>query len=151
MRWRIRTGLKGIKRAILRAGASALVIALFACATPAQTYRGAINGSVLDPSGAVVPNAQVKAKEKSTGIEHGTISTTDGQFAFQDLQVGKYTIIVTATGFPVLTIDNILVSQGVVYTLPVKLTLSHEATTIEVSAAALSLDTTSEAQTTLIT
>ena len=151
MQWEIRTELKGIKKAILRASVSAIVIALLACVSHAQTYRGAINGSVMDPSGAVVPNAQVKAKEKSTGIEHATVSTNDGQFAFQDLPVGKYTMTVTATGFPVFTIDDILVSQGVVYTLPVKLTLSHEATTVEVSAAALSLDTTSEAQTTLVT
>ena len=151
MQWRIRTEFSGIKRVILRASVSVIVIALLACVSHAQTYRGAINGSVSDPSGAVVPNAQVKAKEISTGIEHATISTNDGQFAFQDLPVGMYSLIVTATGFPVLTIDNILVAQGVVYSLPVKLTLSHEATTVEVSAAALSLDTTSEAQTTLVT
>ncbi len=151
MQWGIRTEFSGIKRVILRVGVSAIVIALLACVSHAQTYRGAINGSVSDPSGAVVANAQVKAKEISTGIEHATISTNDGQFAFQDLPVGVYSMIVTATGFPVLTIDNILVAQGVVYTLPVKLTLSHEATTVEVSAAALSLDTTSEAQTTLVT
>ena len=105
----------------------------------------------MDPSGAVVPNAQVKAKEKSTAIERSTVATSDGQFAFQDLPVGTYSVIVTATGFPVTTIDNILVNQGAVYTLPVKLTLSQQTTTVEVSAAALVLDTTSETQTTLVT
>ena len=116
----------------------------------AQTFRGAINGTVSDPSGAVVPNAQVKAKEKSTGIDHNTVSTTDGQFVFQDIAIGMYSVTVTATGFPALTVDNVLVTQGSVYTLPVKLTLSQQATTIEVSAAALTLDTTTETQTTSI-
>jgi len=128
-----------------------LVVLSLAVAVDAQTYRGAINGSVTDPSGAVVPNAQVKAKEKSMGIEHSTISTSDGQFAFQDLPVGTYSVVVTAAGFPVTTIDSILVGQGTVYTLPVKLTLSQQTTTVEVSAAALTLDTTSETQTTLVT
>jgi hypothetical protein len=127
-----------------------LVVLSLAVAVDAQTFRGAINGTVVDPSGAVVPNAQVKAKEKSTGIDHTTATTSDGQFVFQDISIGEYSVIVTATGFPVLTIDNILVTQGAIYTLPVKLTLSQQATTVEVSAAALTLDTTTETQTTSI-
>ncbi|MGC1417859.1 MAG: carboxypeptidase regulatory-like domain-containing protein [Candidatus Acidiferrum sp.] len=138
-------------KAILRMGVSAMAVVLIVCASRAQTYRGAINGAVTDPSGAVVPNVQVMAKEKSTGIDHSTMTTSDGQFAFQDLPVGLYSVIVTAAGFPVLTIDDILVGQGAIYTLPAKLTLSQQATTVEVSAAALTLDTTSETQTTLIT
>jgi len=132
-----------------------LVLAILAVlplvfAANAQTFRGAINGTVMDPSGAVVPNAQVKAKEKSTGIDHSTLTTTDGQFSFQDIAIGMYSVTVTATGFPALTIDNVLVTQGAIYTLPVKLTLSQQATTVEVSAAALALDTTTETQTTSI-
>jgi Carboxypeptidase regulatory-like domain/TonB dependent receptor len=117
----------------------------------AQTFRGAINGTVTDPSGAVVPNAQVKAINKATAIEHATLSTSDGQFAFQDLPVGAYKVVVTAQGFPVLTVDNVLVEQGAIYTLPAMLTISQQATTVEVSAAALTLDTTSETQTTVLT
>jgi hypothetical protein len=117
----------------------------------AQTFRGAINGTVTDPSGAVVPNAQVKAINKATAIEHATLSTSDGQFAFQDLPVGTYKVVVTAQGFPVLTVDNVLVEQGAIYTLPATLTISQQATTVEVSAAALTLDTTSETQTTVLT
>ena len=116
----------------------------------AQTYRGAINGTVTDPSGAVVPGAAVKATNKATGIDHATVSTSDGQFAFQDLPVGAYSVTVTAAGFPVLTVEGILVEQGAVYTLPAALKISQAATSVEVSAAALSLDTTSETQTTLV-
>ena len=116
----------------------------------AQTYRGAINGTVTDPSGAVVPGAQVKATNKATGIEHATLSTSDGQFAFQDLPVGTYTVVVSAQGFPTFTVDDVLVAQGAIYTLPVTLKILQQATTVEVSAAALALDTTSETQTTLV-
>jgi Carboxypeptidase regulatory-like domain/TonB dependent receptor len=129
------------------------VVFLFCVVQPAmaQTFRGAINGTVTDPSGAVVPNAQVKAADKSTGIDHSTLTTNDGQFAFQDLPVGTYKVMITAPGFPVLTVDNIPVSQGAVYTLPASLKISQQATTVEVSAAALTLDTTTETQTTLVT
>lgn len=129
------------------------VLLVFSLGLPAmgQTFRGAINGTVTDPSGAVIPGAQVKAVDKATGIEHSTISTSDGGFAFQDLPVGTYSVIINAQGFPGLTVDNILVTQGAIYTLPAQLKISQQATTVEVSAAALTLDTTSETQTTLVT
>jgi hypothetical protein len=126
------------------------LILLFALNAKAQTFRGAINGTVTDPSGASVPNAHVKATENATGVAHEAISTSDGLFAFQDLDIGTYTVTVTAAGFPTLVIDKILVQQGAIYTLSAKLTLSQQATTVEVSAAALSLDTTTETQTTLV-
>src|ERR1700757_4009708 len=91
----------------------------------AQTFRGAINGTVTDPSGAVVPGAHVKATNKATSIESNSETTSDGQFAFQDLAIGTYTVTVTASGFPTVTVDNVQVTQGAVYTLPVKLTLTQ--------------------------
>src|SRR5260370_40514035 len=118
----------------------------------AQTFRGAIHGTVTDALGAVVPNAAVKATEKATGIDHSTVTSSDGLFAFQDLPIGTYKVTVTAAGFATLTTDNILVAQGTIYTLPVKLSLAQGAVTqVEVSAAALTLDTTTETQTTLVT
>src|SRR5258708_8674589 len=127
-----------------------LVVLSLAVAVDAQTFRGAINGTVSDPSGALVPNAAVKATETATGIDHNTVTTSDGVFAFQDIPLGLYKVTVTATGFPVLTIDNVQVTQGAIYTLPVKLTLSQQTTTLEASAAATTLDTTTETQTTTI-
>lgn len=127
------------------------VLASSGFAVSAQTYRGAINGTVVDPSGAVVPDAQVKARNKATEITATTSSTSDGQFAFQDLPVGNYVVTVSASGFPEMAVDNVMVTQGSIYTLPVKLSLSQQATTVEVSAASLSLDTTTETQTTTVT
>ncbi|HEY2548863.1 MAG TPA: TonB-dependent receptor, partial [Candidatus Acidoferrum sp.] len=112
--------------------------------------RGAINGSVTDPSGASVPNAQVKATETATGIEHNTVSTSDGQFSFQDLSLGFYKVTVTAAGFPPYTVDKVEVVAGTSYNLPIKLSMQQQSTTVEVSAAALSLDTTTQAQSTTI-
>src|SRR5260370_5720045 len=129
-----------------------LIVFSLAVAANAQTFRGAINGTVTDPSGAVVPNAQVKATEKATGIDHNTVTTSDGLFAFQDLPVGSYKVTVTASGFAVLTVDDVLVAQGAIYTVSAKLSLAKGAITqIEVSGSALTLDTTTETQTTLVT
>src|SRR2546425_467999 len=124
-----------------------LVVLSLAVAANGQTFRGAINGTVTDPSGGVVPNAQVKATESTTGIDHATSTTSEGQFSFQDIPLGFYKITVTATGFPTYTVDRVEVVAGTIYTLQVKLTLQQQTTTVEVSAAALVLDTSTQTQT----
>ena len=124
-----------------------LVVLSLAVGVNAQTFRGTINGTVTDPSGALVPNATVKASEIATGIDHTTSTTSDGAFAFQDIPLGQYKITVTATGFPAYTVDKVEVSAGQIYTLNVKLSLQQQTTTVEVSAAALTLDTTTQTQT----
>jgi hypothetical protein len=122
-----------------------IAIVMFGIAAQAQTFRGAINGTVSDPSGAVVADAKVVITNSGTGIAQSSVSTNDGQFSFQDLPLGQYKITVTAGGFPAMTIDKIEVTAGSVYTLPVKLKLG-ESTVVEVSAAALEVDTTSATQ-----
>jgi hypothetical protein len=136
--------------ACLRAGAAAFMLALIALTGHAQTFRGAITGTVTDPSGAVIPNAQVKATETSTGIDHSTVSTSDGQFSFQDIPLGFYKVTVTAAGFPPYAVDKVEVVAGNIYNLPIKLSMQQQSTTVEVSAAALSLDTTTQTQSTTI-
>lgn len=131
--------------------AAVLIITVVAFPARAQTFRGAINGTVTDPSGAVVPNAQVKAAETATGIDHNTLTTSEGQFSFQDIPIGVYKVTVTASGFPAYTVDKIDVVAGTIYTLSIKLTLQQQATTVEVSAAALALDTTTQTETTTVT
>src|SRR6266404_5122694 len=94
-----------------------LVVLSLAAAANAQTFRGSINGTVVDPSGAVVPNAQVKATQSATGIDHNTVTTSEGQFSFQDIPLGLYKVTVTATGFPAYTVDKVEVSAGMIYSL----------------------------------
>jgi hypothetical protein len=151
MQWQDQRGYREIRNSLLRAALSAIVIALFVCAGHAQTFRGAISGTVTDPSGAVIPNAQVKATETATGLEHNTVTTTDGEFSFQDIPLGAYKVTVTAPGFPPYTVDKVEVAAGTIYTLPIKLSMQQQSTTVEVSAAALSLDTTSSTQSTTVT
>jgi hypothetical protein len=127
-------------------GAAFVAILLLAVAGYGQTFRGAINGTVTDPSGAVVANASVKATDVGTGITITADTTSDGAFAYQDLPLGTYTITVSAPGFQSKTVENITVTAGSAYTLPIKLSVGSSGMTVEVSAAALSLDTTTAAQ-----
>ena len=128
-----------------------VVLVLVGVGAYAQTFRGAINGTVSDPSGAVVAGADVKATEIATGVVHGTLTTTGGEFAFQDLPLGAYRVTVTVKGFQQTNVENVTVTAGNVYTVPVKLTMGRETTAVEVSAAALEVDTTTTTQSDTIT
>jgi hypothetical protein len=116
----------------------------------AQTFRGGINGTVTDPTGAVVPGAAVQAVEAATGAGHKTVTSSAGEYIFQDLPLGSYTVTVTRTGFQSMIISKVQVTAGVIYTLPVKMSVASTGETIEVSASGLALDTTSTTQTTNI-
>src|SRR4030088_2196189 len=130
---------------------SLIVLALLGVTAYAQTFRGAINGTVTDPSGAVVSGATVKATNSATAVAVTTVTTNDGQFSFQDLPLGTYKIEVSSAGFRPTAIDNVTVTAGSVYTLPVKLSAGSAGTTVvEVSAAALTLDTTTATQSNIL-
>jgi hypothetical protein len=124
-----------------------LFLLVVVTAANSQTFRGAINGTVTDPSGAAVPNATVKATESATGLDHTTVTSSEGQFSFQDIPLGFYKVSVSASGFPTTNIDKVEVVAGTIYTLNVQMKLGQSSTTVEVSAAAITLDTTTSAQT----
>jgi hypothetical protein len=125
--------------------------ALFPSArSAAQTFRGGINGTITDSSGAVVPGAKVTATDTATAVVRDTISSSAGEFSFNDLPLDSYNIKVEAPGFQNTEITGVQVLAGKMYTLPIKLNIAQQATTVEVSADALSLDTTTTTQTTTL-
>src|SRR5246500_3982289 len=126
--------------------AAVSLVLLFVVPANAQTFRGSINGTVTDPSGASVPGATVKATETATNIDHTTVTSTEGQFAFQDVPLGLYKVTVTASGFPAYSVDKVQVVAGQIYTLPIQLKMGQATTTIEVSAGAVTMDTTTQTQ-----
>ena len=138
-------------QASLRFPFSILLLAVAALGAYGQTFRGAINGTVTDPSGSVVQKAGVTATETDTRIAHSTVTTSEGAFSFQDIPPGTYSVTVAGVGFQQVTVSNITVTAGNVYTLPVKLTLGQASTVVEVSAAALAVDTTTTTQSDTIT
>jgi len=116
----------------------------------AQTFRGAINGTVTDQSGAVVPGATVEAVEAATNASHKSITSSAGEFAFTDLSVGSYNITITGSGFKTEKIDKVPVIAGATYALPVKLSVASAGETVEVTADSLALDTVSDTQSTTL-
>ena len=58
-----------------------------------------ITGTVTDPSGAAIPNAQVVLRNSEHGINRTGASNSSGDFLFASLPIGSYDLIVTAEGF----------------------------------------------------
>src|SRR5580692_6742683 len=95
--------------AVLLAIGSLLMLPL---ASLGQTFRGGINGIVTDPSGAVVPGADVEAVDVATSVSHKTVSSSGGEYSFQDLPLGTYKISVSASGFKSEVISSVPVTAG---------------------------------------
>jgi hypothetical protein len=135
------------------AGVAAMLLALLVSLPTgawAQTFRGAINGTITDQSGAVVPGASVEAVETATNASHKSITSSAGEFAFPDLPVGSYTVSVTASGFKSEKIDKVPVIAGATYSLPVKLGVASAGETVEVTADSLAIDTVSDTESTTL-
>jgi outer membrane receptor protein involved in Fe transport len=137
-------------RSFLTAAAVLLTLALPLASWSQHTFRGGINGSVTDQSGAVVPGASVEVTNAATNVTLKTVSSSAGEYSFPELSLGKYDIVVTATGFKSEKITGITVSAGVIFTQAVKLAVASSAETVEVAADAYTLDTTTTTQTTII-
>ena len=83
------------------------VIACLVCvlvATPGARAQGVgasgtINGTVVDPTGAVVPKALVVAVEADRGILHSTETDTNGFYRLTGLPPTTYDVTAKATGF----------------------------------------------------
>ncbi len=109
----------------------------------AQTFRGGIAGTVQDGTGATVSNAKIVLLGSDTGYTRETISSGSGDYSFQDVPLGTYSVAVTTSGFSPAKIDKIIVRPGQIYALPIKLGVAASTETVEVNAAAVSLDTVS--------
>ena len=109
-----------------------------------QTFRGAIAGSVVDTSGAAVPDAQVKIVHKGTALTRIQNTPSVGEFSFPELPTGIYTTTVTKEGFQPFKQD-IEVAVGKISSLPVTLSVAAQSQTVEVQAAAATLETSEAA------
>jgi len=109
---------------------AALLIALFLCSSIAGLGQslaglGALNGTVKDPSGAVIPNADVEVLNPSLGIDRHIKATSDGLFSAPSLPPADgYSLHATAGGFSVSKVEGITVHVGEQVTIPVTLSIS---------------------------
>src|SRR5579871_668854 len=114
--------------------ASSLLV--FTLAAFAQSDRGTITGTISDPTGAVVANAAIEAKNVATGAVYPVASSATGNYTIAQLPAGNYELTITVAGFKKFVRTDL--SVEVAGTLRVDATLS-------VGAASESVTVTGEA------
>ena len=100
-----------------------------------------LNGTVTDPSGAVVAHAKVTARSNDTGFVRETNSTGAGLFSLTQLPVGIYEVTVEAAGFKIAHIPAVNLNVGSVATLNVPLEVGTATQTVDVSSEAPLVET----------
>ena len=121
------------------------VVCLVACLSLplfSQLTSGNITGNVFDPTGATIPNAEITATNVATGVASTTHSTSTGEYRFENLPVGSYTITASTTGFAKATLKNVEVKLNITVTANLTETVGKAATSVEVSESAVTIDTT---------
>jgi hypothetical protein len=118
-------------------------LALFLTAPPAVAQQvitdASLSGRVTDPSGGVVPGAQVTARQTETNQTAEAPTNQEGRFRFPYLKVGPYEVVVRLQGFADAT-RSLTLTIGGAFELPVTLNVGTIDTSVTVTGQATVLE-----------
>src|SRR5215471_19026996 len=130
----------GIWNRFIATSVAVLALAIGALAQGGAT--GAIFGTVQDPSGAFVANANVRITNQDTNVVERSVTTgPDGSFTAALLPVGTYVVSIQAEGFADAKISDVVVRVTETTRMTAKLTTKSVEQKIEVEAAVQMVDT----------
>jgi len=109
----------------------------------AQTVTGTLDGHITDQGGAVVPQAQVAAKNLATGLERSTTTNDIGYYQMPFLPLGQYEITVSATGFATVVAKPVEVTLNKTTTANLSLRVSAVKESVTITDVAPLIDVTS--------
>ncbi len=114
-----------------------------------QVDQGSVVGTVLDPTGAAIPNASISLRNTDQGITLETTSGASGTYTFSPVRIGHYTVTVTAPGFSTTTQENLTVNiaQNLQVNVSLKTGASNETVTVSTAPPQLQTDESSVGQT----
>jgi len=105
----------------------------------AQVAGGSISGTVTDPSGAVIPNAEVTVRNTATGITRTLATNASGFFSAPNLVPGSYQVSIALTGFST-AVEKLELAVGASAVVNVQLKVGSAAENVEVTERAPSVD-----------
>jgi hypothetical protein len=117
-----------------------MAVSTFAMGQAITTSGGAIQGTITDPTGAVVPGATIVVTDPSTGYTHTLKTDKAGIYVLGPLVPGTYTISVSAPNFEAVK-ETTTVRIGTVASGSIKLTLGKSTETVEVTTGVLTINT----------
>ncbi len=120
----------------VRVATASLVFAFLASpvTTVAQTPTAAVNGTVVDPSGASIPDARVRVVNRETNIASEKNTSSDGTFAMINLLPGNYGLTVEKTGFKKVALPSFKLDVNQTLTEKIALDVGSSTETVTVSA-----------------
>jgi hypothetical protein len=126
------------------------IFLVFACVAAMAQQNSEIVGTVTDQTGAAVPGAGLVLTQTETGFVYNAVSNGTGGFVFPGLNVGIYTLKVTAKGFEGYTASGLTLNVSQTLAQDVKLTIGAETVNVSVTADALQVQAESNTVSTLI-
>ncbi|MGB7849221.1 MAG: TonB-dependent receptor [Candidatus Acidiferrum sp.] len=123
--------MKGFIRLRFALFFSLLQIAL-ATGALAQVDRAVLEGSVIDPSGAIIAGADVRIHAVETGIQQDRHTNSNGYYRFPALAIGLYTVTVSSPSFKTKAVEGVILQVGQTRTLDVQLDVGVVAEKVEV-------------------
>jgi Carboxypeptidase regulatory-like domain/TonB dependent receptor len=119
-----------------------LVSFLFFCSTlVAQLTSSTVRGTAADPSGAVVPKAQIVLVSLDTNQKREVTTNDNGDFEIPDLARGRYRLSATGTGFKTFVAENILLEGSQIRRINVSFELGAVGSEVTVRAGAAVIQT----------
>ncbi|HZT69876.1 MAG TPA: TonB-dependent receptor [Terriglobia bacterium] len=106
-----------------------------------QSTFGSITGTVTDPSGAMVPSAQIQVTNEGSGVVRRVSTSAVGVFNVPDLGIGTYRIRVTASGFTTYERGDLHLSANQILNLNVQLKVGSTSTVVQVQGASPVINT----------
>jgi hypothetical protein len=120
-----------------------MVVIIFPAALHAQVAGGTLSGTITDPTGRAVPQAQILIKNVATGVERTVTTNTDGFYTAVNLLPGQYQIRITAIGFNTEIKTGITMNVGAQQTFDLALKVGTVANTVQVTTEAPAVQVTS--------
>ena len=127
-----------------------LWLATVATASAQLIPTGSIVGAVKDPQGGVVPNVAITVTSVSTGMSRSTTSNAAGQYLLVDVLPGVYRVEAVMRGFKKFVQQQALVEEAKSTTVDITLQLGSTTQTVEVTAPAPLLQTTTSSLSTVV-
>lgn len=109
----------------------------------AQTFNGAISGTVVDSSDAAIADVAVQAVHTDTGFRFDTLSGDSGDFLFPNLPLGEYSVIFKKALFQTQRMTNLEVAVSRTTNIQARMAIAQQSGLVEVVASAATLETTS--------
>ncbi len=118
-----------------------VLLLVFSCAVAQETTAG-LQGTVKDPTSAVVARATVEVSGPALIGSKKVETDASGYYRFSNLPPGTYTITASAANFRTIKLENITLATGKLPTIDVTLQVGTATETVEVSGAAPLVDVT---------